>query len=366
MTGSKPRIAFFGSSILSSYWNGAATYYRGIIRALHARGYDTTFFEPDAYGRQQRRDLEEAPPWVRLHVYENNASGVSCALELARTSDLIVKASGVGVNDELLEEEVLKVRRPDTLVAFWDVDAPATLDRLLNNPSDPFRALIPKYDVIFTYGGGNPVVRVYTQLGAKTCVPIYNALDTSTHYPVEAHDSFRADLSFLGNRLPDRERRVDEFFFRPAAQLQKFVFLLAGSGWHDKPKPPNVRYIDHLYSAQHNAFNCSTRVVLNVTRDSMASYGFSPATRIFEAAGAAACIISDYWEGMEAFFEPGREILLAHSGDEVSHMLSTLSSHDARKIGSAALERALREHTYDQRAGQIDSILMGRYSVAAK
>lgn len=359
------RIAFFGSSILSSYWNGAATYYRGIIRALHERGYQTTFFEPDAYQRQEHRDLEQVPDWVRVNVYGSGSSDVHRALESVRNADLIVKASGVGVNDALLESEVLQAKQHGAAVAFWDVDAPATLDRVLNDPADPFRSLIPQYDVIFTYGGGAPVVSAYRRLGAKLCVPIYNALDASTHFPVAPADQFQADLSFLGNRLPDRECRVEEFFFKPAEQLREFNFLLAGSGWHGKPMPPNVGYIDHLYTAQHNAFNCSARAVLNVTRDSMVKYGFSPATRVFEAAGCGACLISDSWTGIETFFEPDAEILVARSGDDIVSILRDLTVSQARKIGRRAMQRALKDHTYRQRAEQVDSVLTGRYSAAA-
>src|SRR5690242_4465979 len=142
-------IAFFGSSLVSAYWNGAATYYRGIIRALHERGHCVTFFEPDAYERQAHRDIPD-PPWAQVVVYR--PENVYAALESADGADVIVKASGVGVNDELLERDVLALRRPNTAVVFWDVDAPATLERIANTPDDPFRRLIPSYDLVFTYG----------------------------------------------------------------------------------------------------------------------------------------------------------------------------------------------------------------------
>ena len=151
-------IAFFGSSLVSAYWNGAATYYRGIIRALARRGHRVTFYEPDAYGRQEHRDIAD-PPWARVVVYEGQGSeGVERALESARSADLLVKASGIGVFDPLLERAVLDVRRADALVVFWDVDAPATLDRVEQDPGDPFRALIPKYDLIFTSQVGTPII----------------------------------------------------------------------------------------------------------------------------------------------------------------------------------------------------------------
>src|SRR5437868_1033859 len=150
------KIAFFGSSLVSAYWNGAATYYRGIIRALHERGHRVTFYEPDAYDRQKHRDIPD-PQWAKVVVYPaDKEKGVMRALEQARGADLIVKASGVGVFDELLEQAVLEFKSPATMVVFWDVDAPATLDRVQKNPMDPFAALIPRYDLILTYGGGDP------------------------------------------------------------------------------------------------------------------------------------------------------------------------------------------------------------------
>jgi spore maturation protein CgeB len=351
------KIAFFGSSLVSAYWNGAATYYRGIIRALNARGHSVTFHEPDAYDRQRHRDIPD-PPWARVNVYPaEGLDGVHRALEDARGADLIVKASGIGVFDEFLERAVLDLRQPGRLVAFWDVDAPATLDRVRFHPDDPFAKLIPRYDLIFTYGGGPPVVRSYRALGARLCEPIYNALDPDTHFPVRPEPRFEADLTFLGNRLPDREARVEEFFLRTAAELPQSRFLLAGSGWQDKPVPRNVRLLGHVYTHEHNALNCSPRAVLNVSRESMARYGYSPATRVFEAAGAAACIITDDWEGLDAFLEPGSEVLAARNGREVASLLAGLTPARAREIGAAARRRVLAGHTYVHRAEQFERIL---------
>jgi spore maturation protein CgeB len=352
-------IAFFGSSLVSAYWNGAATYYRGILRALFERGaYTVTFYEPDAYERQQHRDLTEDPEYARVVVYPPTEEAVrSCLSEAAQSADLLVKASGVGVFDTLLEREILALRRHGQRVVFWDVDAPATLDRVENDPNDAFRALIPEYDMILTYGGGRPVIDAYTSLGARACVPIYNALDTTTHYPVPAEDRFTADLGFLGNRLPDREARVEEFFLRAAALSPQKTFLLGGSGWDGKPLPPNVRYIGHVYTPDHNAFNTSPRTVLNISRESMARYGFSPATRVFEAAGAGACLITDAWEGISTFFEPGEEILVADSGADVAALLESLTDDRARAIGAAALRRVMGEHTYAHRVRQFEEAL---------
>jgi spore maturation protein CgeB len=233
-------IAFFASSLVSAYWNGAATYYRGIVRALHERGHRITFYEPDAFERQKHRDIDD-PPWARVVVYPAESEAqVLRTVELARRADLVVKASGVGVHDALLEKAVLDLQSPATLVAFWDVDAPATLDRLHGDPADPFHSLVPRYDLVLTYGGGEPVRSAYRALGARECVPVYNALDAATHFPVAPEPRFAGDLGFLGNRLPDREARVEEFFLKAAARLASQRFLLGGSGWGDKAMPPNV------------------------------------------------------------------------------------------------------------------------------
>jgi spore maturation protein CgeB len=354
----KLNIAFFGSSLVSAYWNGAATYYRGIVRALHERGHSVTFYEPDAYERQQNRDIAD-PDYATVVVYEATEAAAHRCLAQAAQADVIVKASGVGVLDELLEREVLRLQTDERLVIFWDVDAPATLDRVHHNPADAFLPLIPRYDLILTYGGGDPVIQAYEALGARQCVPIYNALDTATHYPVAPEERFACDLAFLGNRLPDREARVEEFFLKPAAATPSQCFLIGGSGWGDKGMPANVRYVGHVYTNDHNAFNCTPKAVLNISRESMARYGFSPATRVFEAAGAGACIITDYWEGIDFFFEPGQEILVAKDGNEVAAIMAELTTEQARAIGQAAYRKVLAGHTYGHRVEQLEQLLLG-------
>ncbi len=352
-------IAFFGSSLVSAYWNGAATYYRGILKALQALGHSITFYEPDAYDRQKHRDIDD-PTWAKVSVYSAEGfEGVYQVLEEAEAADVIVKASGVGVLDEFLEKSVLEIKRPGAAAIFWDVDAPATLDRVQDDPGDPLNDLIPRYDFILTYGGGQPVVSAYKRLGAQECVPVYNALDPATHFPTPPDPRFEADLSFLGNRLPDREARVQEFLFRAAERLPDSGFLLGGSGWEDKETPANVRKLGHVYTDDHNALNCSARAVLNVNRESMARYGFSPATRIFEAAGAATCVITDPWKGVELFLEPGKEILVAQNGAQVAELLAALTNQRAREIGWKAQARILAHHTYAHRARQVDALLGG-------
>jgi spore maturation protein CgeB len=350
------QIAVYGSSLLSSYWNGAATYYRGLLGAMARRGHAITFFEPDAFGRQQHRDI--APPdWARVVVYAATPEAVRTVLGQSGEADVVIKCSGVGVFDDELLSGILSAGRPGAVHAFLDVDAPATLAELRGSDRHPLHAALPALELVLTYGGGDPVIAAYRGFGAHACIPIYNALDPATHHPVPADPAWNATLSLLANRLPDREARIEEFFLRPAAALPDQAFLLGGSGWHDKPVPANVRAIGHVPTAAHNALNVSARAVLNVARDSMAAVGFSPATRVFEAAGAGACLITDFWDGIELFLEPDREILVARDGQDVAEHLRALTPERARAIGEAARARILAHHTYDRRAVLLEQVL---------
>jgi len=203
------------------------------------------------------------------------------------------------------------------------------------------------------------VVEAYGELGARQCVPVYNALDPETHHPVPPEDRFSGDLGFLGNRLPDREARVGRFFFDAARKAPDQRLLLGGSGWDD-PLPENVRRLGHVSTRDHNAFNRSVRMVLNINRDSMARFGWSPPTRVFEAAGAGACLIVDAWEGIEDFLEPGREVLVAQDGDEVAGYLRSVDAARAAEMGENARLRLLAQHTYAHRALQVERLLQAR------
>jgi spore maturation protein CgeB len=352
------RLTFFGSSLVSSYWNGAATYYRGLLRALHRRGHRVTFCEPDAYGRQQRRDLDRDPAYAAVVVYRDERQRDALLEEAFDRADWVFKCSGVGVWDAELEEGVAARSGGPARTAFLDVDAPATLSRLAADPSDPFHALIPRFDRILTYGGGPPVREAYERRGARSCTPVYNALDPGEHRPPRGRRAAEHDLLFMGNRLPDREARVEELFFGAAALCPEGRFLLGGEGWSDRvAAAPNVTYLGHVPTARHNEVNASARLVLNVHRDSMVRNGWSPATRMFEAAGAAACQVTDSWEGLEEFFEPGEEILVAASAAEVARLVREVDAARARRIGAAARRRALAAHTYDMRAALLDALL---------
>lgn len=350
------RIAFYGSSLLSSYWNGAATYYRGLLRALAGLGHAITFYEPDVYDRQQHRDIDP-PDWARVVVYPPTAQALLDVTAQAADADVVVKASGVGFADDVLLERLLVNSRLDALMIFWDVDAPATLAEITPDPHHALRLALPRLDAVFTYGGGAPVVQTYRRLGAWLCEPIYNGLDPATHHPVPPDPRFQGDLGFLGNRLPDRDERVADFFLQPAAMLPQARFLLGGAGWDGVTLPANVARLGHVPTAAHNAFNTSPRAVMNINRASMAATGFSPPTRVFEAAGAGACLITDDWPGVDMFLAPGEEVLVARDGRDVADMLRTLTAEQAAAIGQRALARVLADHTYDRRAQQVDRLL---------
>ena len=353
------KLVLFGSSLVSAYWNGAATYYRGICKAMHARGHDIVFVEPDLYERQQHRDLEADPPYAEVRVCAGWLE-LERELERARGADLVAKCSGVGGWDMELAEAVLDLRSPSTRVAFWDVDAPQTLASAAAEPVDTpgtFRALIPRYDLILLYGGGPPVQAAYANLGARHTRLVYNAVDPSEYYPVEPEPARACDLLFMANRMPDREQRAHELFFAAAQLAPDLHFILGGNGWGDCDLPANVRWIGHVPTAEHRSWNCSARMVLNVNRADMATNGYSPPTRVFEAAGCGSCLITDTWQGIETFFAPGEEILLARTAEDIVDHLRQTSAARARAVGAAARRRVLRDHTYAARARELDAVL---------
>ena len=349
------KIFAFGSSILSSYWNGAATYYRGCYKYLAQRGHDITFAEPDAYGRQQHRDDGDFS-YVRSLVYQPTVD-VDAMLRTASEADIVIKHSGIGVDDVLLEQRVADMgnRQP---VFFWDVDSPATLARMHAHPEDPFLQALPHYDAVLSYGGGPTSRDGYLACGAQAYYNIYNGLDPETHHPVEPDARLRCDVAFLGNRLPDREQQVERLFLRAAELAPDKSFLLGGEGWGDKAMPVNVRWIGHVPTADHNRVNCSAGMVMNINRASMVSSGFSPPTRVFEVAGAGACMLCDAWPGIDACFEPGQEILVIRDAEDVVEALHRYDEAARLRIGRAFRARALRDHTYALRAQQAEAAFL--------
>jgi spore maturation protein CgeB len=349
------KIFAFGSSIVSSYWNGAATYYRGCYKYLAQRGHEITFAEPDAYGRQQHRDACDFS-YVNSLVYRPGTD-IEAMLDRAAKADVVIKHSGIGADDALLERRVAAMNR-DRPTFFWDVDSPATLARMRDDPTDPFREMVSRYEAVLSYGGGPASRDGYLTFGAQAYYNIYNALDPDTHHPVEPDPGLQCDVLFLGNRLPDREVRVEEIFLHAAELTPQSRFLLGGEGWADKLLPANVRWIGHVPTGDHNRANCSAGMVMNINRNSMASSGYSPPTRVFEVAGAGACMLCDDWPGIDDCFEPGKEILVVRTAKDVVDALRQHGAVARRKIGEAFRTRALRDHTYRQRAELAESVFL--------
>lgn len=223
---------------------------------------------------------------------------------------------------------------------------------------NPFHADFPGYDAILTYGGGPKARQGYLEAGARSYTSIYNGLDPETHHPAALDADLASDVAFLGNRLPDREQRVEELFLRAAELAPDKQFLLGGEGWRDKRMPANVRYIGHVSTVEHNRFNCSAGMVMNINRASMAAFGFSPPARVFEVAGAGTCMLCDDWPGIDDCFEPESEILVIRTAEDV---VAALRRHDPaarRRIGRAFHQRGLRDHTYAQRALQAEAAFL--------
>jgi spore maturation protein CgeB len=349
------KIFVFGASLLTSYWNGAATYYRGLYKYLARRGHQIIFASPDAFGRQEHHDKGDFS-YVNAVIYRPTIE-IDSMLDLASAADVVIKHSGLGVDDDLLERRVLELQS-NSAVIFWDVDAPATLGRIQADDRDPFRSAIPRYDAIVSYGGGPKARQGYMDAGARAYYSIYNGLDPETHYPVHQDPTLACDVAFLGNRLPDREARVEELLLHAAELAPDKKFLLGGEGWGNKTMPPNVRWIGHVSTNDHNRLNCSAGMVMNINRNSMAEFGFSPPTRVFEVSGAGTCMLCDDWPGIDDCFEPGKEILVIRSAEDV---VKALNQHDTcarRRIGSAFRARALRDHTYEQRAAQAEDAFL--------
>lgn len=349
------KIFAFGASILTSYWNGAATYYRGNYKYLARRGHDVTFASPDAFDRRKHHD-EGDFSFVRAMYYQPGA-GIDAVLAMAADADVVVKHSGLGIDDTVLERRILELQ-PHSVVVFWDVDAPATLARIGSDENDPFHQDVPRYDAILSYGGGPKARGGYLAAGARAYYNIYNGLDPETHHPVPPDPALACDVAFLGNRLPDREARVEELFFRAASLAPDKQFLLGGEGWGDKQMPPNVRYVGHVSTDDHNRFNCSAGMVMNINRASMADFGFSPPTRVFEVSGAGTCMLCDDWPGIDDCFQPETEILVIRTAEDVVEALKRHDSIARRRIGEAFHKRGLKDHTYEQRARQAEAAFL--------
>jgi spore maturation protein CgeB len=348
------KLVICGLSITSSWGNGHATTYRALTRALRARGHEIVFFERDVEWYGSNRDMR--PPFCRVHLYEQWQDVVNLLRRELAEADVAMVGSfcpdGVKAIDALLDS-------PAGVKAFYDIDTPITVSKLRAGDAEYLRRdQIPGFDVYFSFTGGPMLHELQSRFGAKRAVPLYCSFDPDRYGWREPDPRYKCNLSYMGTYAPDRQAKLEELFCNPAQQFPQKDFLLAGPQYpSDLAWPKNVRRIVHLEPVFHPFFYSSSIFTLNLTRGEMVAAGYSPSVRIFEAAGCGSAIISDAWPGLEIFFTPGEEILLAQSSSDVIRYLSDIKLDEARKLGLRAQERVLAEHSSKRRAVQFEAMI---------
>lgn len=348
------KLVVFGLTVSSSWGNGHATLWRGLCRALGRRGHHVTFFERDVPYYAAHRDTTE-PAGCQLRLYDDWESIRHEAARVATTSDMAIVTSYCA-DGEAACALVLESRA--ALRVFYDLDTPVTLQRLAQRERVPY--LPPQglrdFDLVLSYTGGRALDALRTELGARRVAPLYGSVDPEAHRPVEHSDIPRVNLSYLGTYARDRQQRLEQLFIEPARQCPSRRFMLGGSQYPDDfPWVENIYYMWHMPPPMHPAFYSASALTLNVTRGAMADMGYCPSGRLFEAAACGTPILSDTWQGIDDFFEPGHEILVAQTTDDAIAALD-LPQETLQRIAHAARERALAEHTADCRAAELEHI----------
>lgn len=348
-------IVIFGLTVSSSWGNGHATLWRSLIKAMLQRGHTVTFYERDVPYYADARDLHDLPEGGRLRLYTALSEIEQEARRDLDTADLAVCTSfcpdGAAASALILESRA-------ALKAFYDLDTPVTLDALRAGVKVDYlpRDGLAAFDFVLSYTGGRALEELQTQLGARRAEPLYGSVDVENHRPTSPRDQYRATLSYLGTYAADRQTALTNLFLSPAATLPNQRFLIGGAQYPESfPWTGNIAFVRHVPPSLHPAFFCSSRATLNVTRAAMASYGFCPSGRLFEAAACGVPVLSDSWEGLEEFFEPGREIIRVTTSEEVVAAL-TLSDRDLQRIAEAARERTLTQHTGACRVRELERI----------
>jgi spore maturation protein CgeB len=345
------RIAFLGLSITSSWGNGHATNYRGLLRALDARGHDVLFLERDVPWYAARRDLPE-PPWGATGLYGSFEELRERFGEAVGAADLVVIGSyvpeGVAVAEWALDVA-------GGAVAFWDIDTPVTVAKLEQGDEEYLsRSLVPRFDLYLSFTGGPLLERIGEQFGARHTCAFYCMADPEAYRPLGEHESWL--LGYLGTYSDDRQPALERLLLEPARRLGAERFAVAGPQYPPQVVwPGNVERIEHLAPGEHAGFYARQRFTLNVTRAAMVEAGWSPSVRLFEAAACAVPVISDPWDGLDRFFVPGSEILTADSAEDVVEIVRSIGADEAQAIGAAARERVLAEHTPARRAHELES-----------
>jgi len=347
------KIVIFGLTISSSWGNGHATLWRGLCKALARRNHQIVFFERDVPYYAGARDLWEwqsgrlilYPCWDDIRVQ---------ARDEVRSADVTMVTSYCP--DALNVTELLGGR---ALSVFYDLDTPVTLARLSGGNAVPYigpRGL-RDFDLALSYTGGTALTELSSRLGARMAAPLYGHVDPELHQPEPAQPHYRSDLSYLGTYSADRQFGLESYFIRPAQQRPQQRFLIGGAQYpHEFPWAPNIYFVRHLPPSEHAAFFSSSRLTLNVTRAPMAQMGWCPSGRLFEAAACGVAVLSDDWEGLEHFFTPGREILVARKESDALTALD-LTDAELQRIGHAARERVMAEHTSERRAIELIDLL---------
>jgi len=351
-------IACLGGSLVSAFDYGPATYCRGLLRALAGRGHRIRFYEPVHRERLAHRDIVD-PEWAEIERYLPDGEGVEAALEHAAEADLLIKTSDTGVYDDLLDAAVPQAVVAPTAVLYWDLAPARTLARLYDEPDYPLAAQLGRYHAVLTRYGGEETLEAFQRGGARACQPLYNALDAGAHAPRSARTERAADLLYMTHRASAHDSRVAQTFAPAAAALPARRFLLAGCGWDDAALPANAEYLGYVYTGEHDACYGSTLAALDVPQPENAALGHAPSARLFEAAGAGTCVIAQPWSGLESFFEPGREVLLARTAEELIETLAHLRPARAAAIGARARARARHEHTWERRAAELEALIEG-------
>lgn len=344
------KLVIFGLTVSSSWGNGHATLWRGLCNALASQGHSVTFYERDVSYYANHRDLT-SPENFSLRLYENWSAIAAEARRAVKAADAAIVTSycpdALPAADLVLESEATKI--------FYDLDTAVTLEKIRRNQTVEYIPAfgLSGFDLVLSYVGGRALEDLQILLGAKRIAPLYGSVDPELHKPAGRSSHYDSDFSYLGTYAADRQQTLERLFIDPAHQLPKKKFLLGGAQYPDDfPWSENVWFVRHVPPAEHPAFYSSSRATLNVTRAAMASYGFCPSGRLFEAAACETPLVSDSWEGLEQFFEPGRELLVAESSADVVAALSR-SDDDLRQIGKAARARVLAEHTALHRSQEL-------------
>ncbi len=354
------KITIFGLTLSSSWGNGHATPYRALLKALHRLGHQVTFYEKDADYYARRRDFTSCD-YCNLIFYSDWDSIRAQALREASESDVVITASFLA-EGACISDELLALPRP--LHVFYDLDTPVTLTNLRRAPLEYLRAeQIPGFDLYLSFTGGRILDELVSVWGAQRVEALYGCVDADVHSRVDVPERFRCALSYMGTYAADRQRKLDELLFSPAALMPPQLFVLAGSMYPQELRaswPSNLRHFEHVGPNDHAALYSSSLATLNITRADMAEYGYCPSGRFFEAAACGAPMLTDYWEGLESFFRDWEEILVVHSAEEVVHALQMPSKLE--QMAQRARERVLAEHTGDVRARQMLSAFNGAYN----